>query len=559
MASGAAKKWEEVQKKAFTHWVNSQLAKRDESIENLQEGFQSGVQLVTLVEVLSGKKIEHKWTKKPNLKVHKINNCFIALNFLQNDLQLKNITVSAEDLVSGEHLNLILGFCWLLLRNFQEPPSDTGDGKQGSGFEASLLQWVKDLVSSYPDIDLTEGFKSECFTNGKTLLALIHEYSNEAVAYDQFKPHNKLENCEAAVQLAQQHMNIPDIINPEELAAGKCEEKEMVLYLSLLYNAFKDKSAGETKESLLKRLQELEEKFRLLSAENEVLKASHHLLEVSTHDLNKKLLVVSEEKSEALETREEVETKLGELKEILSSESQELQEKIEELNAEIELLKASSSDSVTNLQNEKASAAKERDEVREELRRTKDQLTKEKEELQAEHDELTANLNRTRKLREELEDILNNQKENHNKTIHALRKHLLQHIQDISTWRVYLEADREYKEPEVHFRKEAVIEKLEFTKQIYELDQVVLEENKHQDALLRERGHEAAEVVSVTIGKKKKRIKRDQFGLIQKEEDESDDEPEVEQEKKKEETVTSKKGTKKEVQTDKKPKKKSKQ
>jgi len=119
MTTESGKKWEEVQKKAFTHWVNSQLAKRDESIDNLQDGFASGLKLIALIEVLSGKSIT-KYTKNPRLKAHKINNCFIALKFLQEECQVKNITIAAEDFVQGNQMNLLLGFCWLLLRNFQD-------------------------------------------------------------------------------------------------------------------------------------------------------------------------------------------------------------------------------------------------------------------------------------------------------------------------------------------------------------------------------------------------------------------------------------------------------
>ena len=89
--SAAAKKWEEVQKKAFTHWVNTQLAKRDLNVDTLREGFADGVKLIYLIEILTAKNITTKWTKNPKLRVHKINNCFIALQFLQNDCAVRII------------------------------------------------------------------------------------------------------------------------------------------------------------------------------------------------------------------------------------------------------------------------------------------------------------------------------------------------------------------------------------------------------------------------------------------------------------------------------------
>jgi len=81
-----SKRWEEVQKKAFLHWVNSQLKKGNEAgVESLEEGFSSGVSLIVLLEILTGKTVTMKYTKSPKLRVHKINNCFIALKFLSED------------------------------------------------------------------------------------------------------------------------------------------------------------------------------------------------------------------------------------------------------------------------------------------------------------------------------------------------------------------------------------------------------------------------------------------------------------------------------------------
>lgn len=50
-------KWELVQKRAFTHWVNSQLTKRDVKLDSLEEGLQSGVHLIDLIEILTGKQV----------------------------------------------------------------------------------------------------------------------------------------------------------------------------------------------------------------------------------------------------------------------------------------------------------------------------------------------------------------------------------------------------------------------------------------------------------------------------------------------------------------------
>eukprot|EP01123_Difflugia_compressa_P008927 TRINITY_DN2832_c1_g1_i1.p1 TRINITY_DN2832_c1_g1~~TRINITY_DN2832_c1_g1_i1.p1 ORF type:complete len:555 (+),score=128.45 TRINITY_DN2832_c1_g1_i1:162-1826(+) len=509
--TAASKKWEEVQKKAFTHWVNTQLAKREASITELETGFITGVNLITLVEVLSGQKIPIKFTKAPKLKVHKINNCFIALKFLQDDLMVKSITISAEDIVNGDRLTLLLGFCWLMLRTFQEP-APVGGGEKASSFEANLLQWVKDTLVDYKDIDLTDGFKSASWSNGKALLALVDVFDSDILkgSYSSIDCNNKLPNCELALNLAEQHVKLPNgLIDPTELAEGICSEKNLVLYLSLFYNSFKEKSASNTKESLEKRLKDLEEKVRFYEEENAQLRSLQSNLKLQEKNLSTSFTEITEVKSSLKTAKEEIECQLGELSETFGKEKSLWQSKVTELNEEIKVLKSSADSSTTNLQNEKDELAKDRDSLKEELKATKDKLNKEKEEIASRNEELSSNLKKVNRMREELEEIMKQQEQNQERTLNALRKHLLRHVRDMQIWKGYLERDREYQVEEDPLPDEEELSKKKFANQVTELDITLLVENKRLEKLIREREIEAAEVVSVNIGKKKKRIKKD--------------------------------------------------
>lgn len=95
----AAQKWVLAQRKAFLYWVNSQLNKRSESIEDLAEGLSNGIHLITLVEVLTGKKVTQKWAKRAVLKAHKITNCFIALEHLKT---IGGVCISNVNLLTVE-------------------------------------------------------------------------------------------------------------------------------------------------------------------------------------------------------------------------------------------------------------------------------------------------------------------------------------------------------------------------------------------------------------------------------------------------------------------------
>jgi uncharacterized protein YukE len=502
----SSKRWEDVQKKAFLHWVNSQLKKGGEApIESLEEGFSSGVSLITLLEILTGKAVTMKYTKSPKLRVHKINNCFIALKFLSEDCGLKGLTVSAENLVNGEPLSQILGFCWMLLRNYQ---GVVVDASKGQSFEQGLLSWLKEKLASYSDVSLNEGFKSDSFTNGKVMLALMNEYDSSALNYGSYDVKDKLKNCTDGLKLGEEKANVPALMEAGELSAGKVSEKNLVLYYSLWFNTFKDRDAGVSKESLIKKIKELEERIRELTAENEALKANKHTLEVTVEDLTAKLNKLQEEHAKLMSVHSETVKELAALKSTYLTEKKQLEMRLTELENNIGLLKANSGDTVTQLQNAKDEITRERDALREELKNVRDQLTREKKELEAKNAELLANLNKSKKMREELEEIMKKQQENHSKSIHALRKHLLQHVHDMHVWKVFLEQDREYESEDLHIVMESELEGMEFGEQVVTLDTAITEENERLEKLLKERELEAAEVVSVNIGKKKHRVKK---------------------------------------------------
>jgi len=495
--SNVDKKWEEVQKKAFTHWVNSQLGKRDESIENLETGFVSGLHLITLVEILSGKKIETKYSKKPKLKVHKITNCYIALNFLSDQCGVKGITVSAEDIVNGDRMTFILGFCWLLLRTFQAPANEKAPG---SSFESNLLQWCKDTLHGYKDITV-DSFKSESFINGKALLALINEFDGSILKYSEYDAHNKFANCDTALKLAEEHLKLPVLIDAEELAEGKTSEKNIVLYLSLMHNAFKERASGETRDSLLKKVKELEEKIAQIIAENDTLRNSKTSLEHHQKDLTENLHLVTTEKTEVTHLRDQISTQFSDLQSSYSKETSELKEKIEELQQNIKLLQSSSADTTTNLQSAKDEMKKERDSVREELKKTKEALAKEKEELTNKQNELISNLKKNQKAREELEEIMNKKQEAHGQSIHALRKRLLKHVHDMHVWKNFLDQERDYESEDLHVTMFPELVEFPFSEQVHTLDTAISEENVKLDSLKKEREEEIKAEAAASKGK----------------------------------------------------------
>ena len=147
----------------------------------------------------------------------------------------------------------------MLLRNYQ---GVVVDHSKGQSFEQGLLHWLKDKLAGYSDINLEDGFKSESFSNGKVMLGLLNEFDSSLINYGSYDLKDKLKNCTDGLKLGEEKANVPALMEAGELSAGKVSEKNLVLYYSLWFNTFKDRDAGVSKESLIKKIKELEDRVR---------------------------------------------------------------------------------------------------------------------------------------------------------------------------------------------------------------------------------------------------------------------------------------------------------
>jgi len=455
----ATAKWERQQTTAFTYWVNVMLARRNEKIDDLRTGFHTGVKLALLAEVLTGKKIDQKIMEKPKMIAHKITNNFIGLKFLKEVGGAKALTISAEQLVetTGD-LKYILGFCWQLLKTFQEPPDSQGDGKKGKAesYETKLLNWVKTTLGRgegqsggpYANVDLSNGFKSAGFRNGTALAGLVHNFDNTFLNYSEFQASSDsnvtTSQCKSALQSAQDKMNIPAIIDGEDLASGGVDDKQLVLYLSLLYNAYTDKARSQSAENLKLKSQNLDSQLRLLQEENVKLKAQNLSLTTQSQDLKLQLSEVEKNHSSLSVITTETQSKINSLIEEYSSSTSAWDAEIAALKAKLAAQMEAGDASQQALHNQLEESTRKRDQVREELKKMREQIKKEREELEKRNKKLLKQEARAKKNKEDLDNIINRQDKELSEGMDEFRKHLLIHLNDMNTWRPILEDHREY-------------------------------------------------------------------------------------------------------------------
>jgi len=162
------------------------------------------------------------------------------------------------------------------------------------------------------------------------------------------------------------------------LAAGKCGEKQLVLYLSLMYNAYKEKNLGMTTESLLKRVKELEEKLRLLTEENHQLKEALKHIDLSHAKLTTSFSQTSEENRTLKSQREELSSRYSTLEESYDADKLRWEAELARLRAQKAKLAANSDSTVGDLTAQWDAIHASRDKIREEFKKSKRRTRKTK-------------------------------------------------------------------------------------------------------------------------------------------------------------------------------------
>nr|XP_023671084.1 plectin-like isoform X23 [Paramormyrops kingsleyae] len=228
-----------VQKKTFTKWVNKHLMKhwRAEAqcqVTDLYEDLRDGHNLITLLEVLSGKTLPRE---KGRMRFHKLQNVQIALDFLKQK-QVKLVNIRNDDIADGNP-KLTLGLIWTIILHFQvsESISDIQVNGQSDDMTAKekLLLWSQRMVDGY------QGLRCDNFTtswrDGKLFNAVIHRHKPMLIDMSKVYRQTNLQNLEQAFNVAESSLGVTRLLDPEDVDVPNPDEKSIITYVSSLYDA----------------------------------------------------------------------------------------------------------------------------------------------------------------------------------------------------------------------------------------------------------------------------------------------------------------------------------
>ncbi|PNI93054.1 SYNE1 isoform 6 [Pan troglodytes] len=264
-----------VQKRTFTKWINSHLAKRKPPmvVDDLFEDMKDGVKLLALLEVLSGQKLPCEQGRRMK-RIHAVANIGTALKFLEGRKSMhrgspiKLVNINSTDIADGRP-SIVLGLMWTIILYFQieeltsnlpqlqslsssassvdsivssETPSPPSKRKvttkiQGNAKKA-LLKWVQYIAGKQTGIEVKDFGKS--WRSGVAFHSVIHAIRPELVDLETVKGRSNRENLEDAFTIAETELGIPRLLDPEDVDVDKPDEKSIMTYVAQFLKHYPD-------------------------------------------------------------------------------------------------------------------------------------------------------------------------------------------------------------------------------------------------------------------------------------------------------------------------------
>lgn len=260
-----------VQKRTFTRWMNVFLQRCDPPVEvhDLFTDIQDGRVLMALLEELSGCKLLYRFRSSSH-RIFRLNNISKALAFL-DDRHVKLLGIDAPGIADGIP-SVVLSLIWNIILYFQvkkvtgglqrhfssslsslsassyPSPSDltpqlddySCNTLPSKGRKAAkeyhgkaiktLLQWVQRCTSKF-GVEVHDFGKS--WRSGLVFLAMVKSINPSLVDLRESLSREPRENAQLAFVIAQHSLDIPPLLDPEDVTCTSPDEQSIITYVSL--------------------------------------------------------------------------------------------------------------------------------------------------------------------------------------------------------------------------------------------------------------------------------------------------------------------------------------
>uniref|UniRef100_A0A3P8V8V6 Calponin-homology (CH) domain-containing protein n=1 Tax=Cynoglossus semilaevis TaxID=244447 RepID=A0A3P8V8V6_CYNSE len=265
---------EAVQKRTFTKWINSHLAKHKPPLEvnDLFEDIKDGVKLLALLEVLSGQRLPCEQGRQIK-RIHWVSNIGTALKFLEGR-KIKLVNIHATDIADGRP-SIVLGLIWTIILYFQIeeltsnlpalqalsnsnssveslPSSEAGSppmkrkvvNKFQGNAKKALLKWVQCTAAKHHGIQVKDFGPS--WRDGVAFQSVVHAIRPDLVDMEVVRRRSNRENLEEAFALAENELGIPRLLDAEDVDVDKPDEKSIMTYVAQFLKHYPNPHQSET-------------------------------------------------------------------------------------------------------------------------------------------------------------------------------------------------------------------------------------------------------------------------------------------------------------------------
>ncbi|KAL6056031.1 Calponin (CH) domain containing protein [Balamuthia mandrillaris] len=338
------KKWQQVQIKGLTSWVNSYLTKAQvEPIKDVPADITDGVKVLQFLELVTDKPgTVPPYKKAPRSRIEKIENCSKAVDYIKTNLDIKLVGIGAEDLADGD-LKLILGLLWSTFRKLNLGSLSAGGEGKGKP-EDDLLQWIGQMTEGYPRVKI-DSFKRS-FNDGLAWAALIDRFDPEFIDFDALLKMNATDVLNKVFDVAEEKLGIPKLFEASDLTSGDPDERSVVLYSSLFYHAWtsnadriklanEKRGLGSRMDEVKSKLQKEEEEIAVALSERDSLLDEKEKREKNLGDEERRLKQLEDELRKLEEERDRLNKKLDEMMDSRNRRIKEEMEQLERLEEEL--------------------------------------------------------------------------------------------------------------------------------------------------------------------------------------------------------------------------------
>lgn len=246
-----------IQKKTFTKWMNNHLRKGGKPlIEDCEKDFDNGINLMNLINALYETPMPKKYKKECKMRMHQIDNINQALKMVETAEIKTNFLKNTH--LADHDLKMILGMVWAIILDF----AIKGISVEELSAKQGLLLWVQKKTKGYRSVDppKVKGFTKD-WKSGMAFCALIHRHRPDLLDYDSLDKDNKAHNLELAFSIAEKELNIPRLLDLEDMEEP--DERSVMTYVSEFFHAF---AGMDDKELAAKRCANFIEKLRAMLA-----------------------------------------------------------------------------------------------------------------------------------------------------------------------------------------------------------------------------------------------------------------------------------------------------